>query len=192
VLDVPLGGLSAGRYTVVVDAGAPVVASASFSRVGQPGPLDPVPRIDRADAAATSGGPGTVVVPQAAPGTPALAATLVVGAVGQGTTSASAAKGPAATGTVEVIGTSGQVLSTHHLTVDAGTTGEWPVSDLTDAPDQVAALHLTWSHGARLSWALVVQSTQDDGTLLTELTPVPSATGPAVVSVHDDPALGLG
>lgn len=75
VTDLPLGGLPAGAYTVVVDAGQPVAAAVSFSRVGRPGDLDTTPRVERAWAAATAPGGGLVAT---APGT---SATLVVGAV---------------------------------------------------------------------------------------------------------------
>ena len=185
VLDVPLGGLPADRYTAVVDADVPVLAAAAFPRVGQPGPLDPVPRTERALAAATPGGTGVVALP------PDLTATLVVGAVGKG---ADASQGPSGDGTVEVIGTAGQVLATHHLSVDAGTTGAWPVADLVpDVPaSDIAAVSVVAADGATLVWAVVVETVQADGTLVSLLTPIPPSGGPVVVTVRDDPTLGQG
>jgi len=184
VLDVPLTGLPAGRYTAVVDADVPVVASAAFSRVGQPGALDPVPRTDRALAAATTGGTGTVAIP------PGLTATLVVGAVG----TATADDGPAGHGTVEVVGTTGKVLVTKTLSVDAGTTGAWQLADLAEgiSPDQIAAVRVVAGDGTVLVWAVVVETVQDDGTLIALLTPTPPTGAPVVVTLRDDPTLGQG
>lgn len=187
VVDVPLGGLPADRYTVVVDADASFVASASFSRVGQAGELDDTARVERALAASTGSGGGLVAVPA---GT---TSTLVVGAVGDGT---EVAADLSATGQVEIIGTDGRVLVTHDLSVDAGTTGAWSIDDL--APDKqgskVAAVRLVTSSGsgASLVWALVSTLAQDDGELVTLLDPVRVEAGAAEVQVRSDPALGLG
>lgn len=185
VLDVPLNGLPTDRYTVVVEADAPVVASATVSRVGVPGELDPVPRIERALAASTVGGTGTVALPAD------LTATLVVGAVGE---VGAAAEGQPGHGTVEVIGTAGQVLASHSLSVDVGTTGAWTLSELVpDVPlSDVAAVRVVPDRAATLVWAVVVETVQDDGTLVSVLLPTPSSGGPVVVAVRDDPTLGQG
>ncbi|MCL2090432.1 MAG: DUF5719 family protein [Micrococcales bacterium] len=184
VLDVPLSGLPADRYTAVVEADVPVVAAATFSRVGLPGELDPVPRVERALAASTLGGTGTVALPGD------LTATLVVGAVG----AVGAAAQGAGDGAVEVIGTGGQVLASDRLGVDAGTTGAWPVAGLVpDVPaSDIAAVRVVSVSGATLVWAVVVETVQDDGTLVSVLVPTPSSGGPVVVAVRDDPALGQG
>ncbi len=194
VLDVPLDGLPADRYTAVVDADVPVVAAAAFTRVGLPGELDPVPRVERAWAASTPGGTGTVALP------PDLTATLVVGAVGDGAAAqgpsgdGAAAQGPSGDGAVEVVGASGQVLASHRLSVDAGTTGAWTLADLVpDVPrSEVAALRVVPDSGASLVWAVVVETVQDDGSLVSVLLPTPSSGGPVVVAVRDDAALGQG
>ncbi|MBU4214650.1 MAG: hypothetical protein KJ792_08350 [Actinobacteria bacterium] len=187
VVDVPLGGLPADRYTVVVDADAPFVASAAFSRVGAAGELDDTARVDRALAASTPVGDGLVAVPV---GT---ASTLVIGAVGDG---AQVATDVSAAGQVEVIGTDGRVLVTHQLSVDAGTTGAWSIDDLAPAGSgsKVAAVRLVTSSGsgASLAWALVSTLTQADGELVSLLDPVRVDGAAAMVPVRQDPALGLG
>lgn len=187
VVDVPLGGLPADRYTVVVDADASIVAAASFSRVGEAGELDDTARVDRALSASTGTGGGLVTVPA---GT---TSTLVVGAVAEG---ADASAEGSASGQVEMIGSDGQVLVTHELSVDAGTTGAWSVEDLVPEGqrDEVAAVRLVTSSGsaASLVWALVVGVTQADGELVTLLDPVRVDDQAAAVQVRSDPSLGLG
>jgi len=180
VLDVPLGGLPADHYTAVVDADVPVVAAATVTRVGLPGQLDPVPRTERALVASTPGGTGTTAVP------PDVTATLVVGAVTEGT-----AEGTGE-GTVEIISPTGKVLATHHLSVDSGTTGAWPVANLFGAASDIGAIRVVATSGATLVWAVLVETTQDDGTLATILTPTGPSGAPVAVPLRDDPAIAQG
>lgn len=188
VVDVPLGGLPADRYTVVADADASIVASVTFSRVGKAGELDDTARVARASAAATTGGEGAVVVPAAT------STTLVVGAVGDGTDVSAQVS---AAGQVEVIGTDGRVLASHSLSVDAGTTGAWAVGDLLPAgtpASDVAAVRLVPADGAsaRLVWAVLATVSQADGDLVALLDPISREATAAAVPVREDPALGLG
>jgi hypothetical protein len=187
VADVPLGGLPAGRYTVVVDADQPVLAGASFGRVGSAGELDTVPRVDRASAAATPGGAGLIAVPDQ------VDATLVVGAVASGDDPAADVTGH---GTVSLIGSSGAVLSTHDLAVDAGTTGQWTLTELLDGVKRSAVAGLrvesTDAKTATLSWALVVERVQADGTLVSVLDPTAEPEVQERTAVRADPALGIG
>lgn len=180
-LDVPLGGLAAGRYTVVVDSSQPVAAALTFQAVGLPGELDPVARVERALVASTAGGSGLL-------GVPAGTANLVVGAVGR----TDAAQGPAGSGQVELLGVHGEVLQTRDLHVDAGTTGMWDIGDLLQGqPGQdVAAIKLVADEdGAVLVWGLLVEREQDDGTLVSMLEPAPVAAAAQRVQVWDDAAV---
>ena len=184
VTDLPLGGLPPGAYTVVVDAGTPVAAALEFSRTGTAGDLDPTPRVERAWAAATATG-GGLALP--APGT---TTTLVVGAVAAGDQASATGS---FTGTLRVLGPGGSVLTEKHVDVDAGSTGSWPLQDLSVDPRQVTGIELlTDDSAAQVSWALVAEQSQDDGVLVSVLLPAPVATGPASVVVREDPTLGVG
>ncbi|HEY0118462.1 MAG TPA: DUF5719 family protein [Cellulomonas sp.] len=184
VTDVPLGGLPAGTYTVVVDAGAPVAASLEFSRTGTAGELDPTPRVERAWAAATATG-GGLAVP--APGTDT---TLVVGAVAAGDQATATGS---FTGTLRVLGAGGTVLAEKSVEVDAASTGSWPLKSIAADPTKVTGVELLAGDTAvTASWALVAERTQSDGVLVSVLLPAPVATGPARVVVREDPTLGVG
>ena len=184
VTDVPLGGLPADAYTVVVDASVPVVAAMEYSRVGKPGDLDPTPRVERAWAAATRMG-GGLAVP--APGTDT---TLVVGAVGAGDQNTATGS---LTGTLRVLGAGGTVLTEKNVEIDAASTGSWPLADLAVDPTQVTGIELlAGDTQVNASWALVAEQTQDDGVLASVLLPAPVLTEPASVVVRQDPTLGVG
>ncbi len=184
VTDVPLGGLPADAYTVVVDAPAPVVAAMEFSRTGTAGDLDPTPRVERAWVAATATG-GGLAVP--APGTDT---TLVVGAVAAGDQATATGS---LTGTLRVLGPAGTVLATKNIAIDAASTGSWPLSDLVPDASQVTGIEIL-SDDTRVSasWALVAQRTQADGVLVSVLLPAAVVTGPVSVAVQQDPGLGVG
>jgi hypothetical protein len=184
VTDVPLGGLPADAYTVVVDAPTQVVAAMELSRTGKAGDLDPTPRVERAWAAATPTG-GGLAVP--APGTDT---TLVVGAVASGDQASATGS---LTGTLRVLGPGGSVLVTKNVAIDAASTGSWQLSDLVSDPTRVTGVELL-AGDARVSaaWALVAQTTQDDGILASVLLPAPVLTDPVSVVVRQDPVLGVG
>ncbi|MCM0640294.1 DUF5719 family protein [Cellulomonas wangsupingiae] len=173
VTEVPLGGLPAGPYTVVVDADVPVVAGAVTSRTGLPGDLDDEPRVDRAwSPAAARDTHGTVALPRGS------GARVVVGAVGE-----DAVGRGEGTATLRVLGADGQVLSQHTVRVDAGTTGAWDVADL--APD-AAAVELEPTGGATLVWAVALTLPQADGDLVAVLDPVPVTGARSAVEVRED------
>lgn len=181
VTDLPLGGLPAGAYTALVDADEPVVAAVEVSRVGLPGDLDPEPRVERAWVASTATG-GGLAVP--APGT---VTTLVVGAV------PTAGASGAFTGTLRVLGPGGAVLEEHRLTIDAASTGAWPLADVVDDPATVTGVQLVAGDGeVQASWALVAERAQDDGGLVSVLLPAPEPVGSSRVAVREDPGLGVG
>ena len=192
VADVPLGGLPAGAYTVVIDSPVPVVAALEFTRIGQAGALDPTARVDRTWAAATVPG-GGLAVP--APGADT---TLVVGAVAAGDQANATGE---LTGTLRLLGAGGAVLGTRNVAIDAGSTGVWPLSDLVSDPSQVTGVELLPGSGGSgaagsgavtASWALIAQHTQADGVLFGVVLPAPVTTDRGVVVVREDPALGIG
>lgn len=184
VTDVPLGGLPAGAYTVVVDAPAPVVAALQVSRVGKPGDLDPTPRVDRAWTAATATG-GGLAVPVTGTGT-----TLVVGAVAVGDQATATGS---LTGTLRLLGPGGVTLAEKDVEIDAASTGAWKLTDLVQDPASVTGIELlAGDSDVTASWALVAEKTQDDGVLASVLLPTPVVTDPVSVVVRRDPSLGLG
>ncbi|MCC2312945.1 DUF5719 family protein [Cellulomonas xiejunii] len=179
VTDVPLGGLPAGVYTVVVDADAPVVAGAVVSRTGAPGALDDEPRVERAwSPSTTPGGHGTVAIPRG------VQAHVVIGAVGR-----SADDTDEGAATLRVLGGDGEVLSEHRVRVDAGTTGAWDVAELGEG---AVAVELEPGDGVPLAWAVALTVQQDDGPLVATLAPVPVVDVRAALAVRQDARLARG
>lgn len=179
VTDVPLGGLPAGAYTVVVDADVPVVAGAVTSVTGAPGALDDEPRVERAwSPASPTGAHGTAALPRGAQ------ARVVVGAVGD-----SASERGDGRATLRVLGRDGRVLSEHRVSVDVGTTGSWDVADL--APDAVA-VELEPVAGAPLAWAVALTVPREDGPLIAVLDPVPVAGAGSALVVREDERIARG
>jgi hypothetical protein len=202
VTDVPLGGLPAGSYTVVVDADQAVVASAVVTRPGAVGELDDVASVERAWAASTATGrSGVLAVPDRTQG------MLVVGAVSGAT---DPGDGGEASGTVRLLGKDGAVLAERALRLAAGTTGAWWVDSLAAetgtivAPDPalpaaspadprgVVGVDLLTDDGSRveLAWALVAGVERPDGWLLSVLDPVPVPSATPAVAVREDPRHG--
>ncbi|HWS59230.1 MAG TPA: DUF5719 family protein [Actinotalea sp.] len=167
VLDVPLGGLPAGRYTLVVDADVAVVAGAMLTRgsgVGLPPdlaqePVDQAP-LDRAWVpAATVGTAGPLALPPGASG------ELVLAAVGE--------PGGPADVSVDVIGADG-VLGTTTMRVPSGTTSALSLDALTGASDGATGL-VVRSADPRLVWGVVLTEVRPDGDLVAVLSPVAPA-----------------
>jgi hypothetical protein len=202
VTEVPLGGLPAGSYTVVVDADEPVVAAAVVTRAGAVGELDDIPSVERAWAASTAvGRSGVVAVPNGTRG------MLVVGAVSSAT---DPSDGGVATGSLRLLGTDGVVLAERSIRLDAGPTGAWSVDDLASgtgeivapdpavgpvpptSPTPVVGVDLVTDDGAtvELSWALVATVDGADGVLVSVLDPVPVPRMTPDVAVREDPRLG--
>lgn len=179
VTDVPLGGLPAGAWTIVVDADVPVVAGAVAATRGDPGALDDEPRVERAWSSATAlGEHGVVALPRG------VDARVVVGAVGR--TATEQREGVA---TLRVLGRDGGVLSEHRVRVDGGTTGAWDVADL--APD-AAAVELEPVSGTSLAWAVALTVGQDDGALVATLDPVAVVGVTSALAVREDDRLARG
>lgn len=200
VTDVPLGGLPAGAYTVVVDADRPVVASAVLSRPGDGTALDPgTPTLERAWAPSTEVGTGgTLAVPAGTRG------SLVIGAVAEGDALDVDA---VATGELRLLGEDGVVLATRQVRLRAGTSGAWDVRALaagtgvvelgTDhsgaaGGPEVTGVDLVTTAGApvRLAWGLVASVDEGTGPLLSVVAPVPPAAADSGAAVRADPRLG--
>lgn len=180
VTDVPLGGLPAGAYTVVVDADVPLVAGAVVSARGTPGELDDEPRVERAWSSATpTGEHGAVALPRRVRGV-----QVVVGAVGQDVDDHGEG-----VGRLRVLGRSGDVLAEHTVRVDAGTTGAWDVADLAD---EAAAVELEPVSGVPLAWGVALSVRQPDGSLVAVLDPVPVGGASSVLAVREDPRSARG
>ena len=117
--------------------------------------------------------------------------TLVIGAVPADGDPAAEGR-DALRGTLRLLGADGGVLESSRVTVDAGSTGSWPLADLVEAPADVRGVQLVWDAGSTVaSWALLAEHVQDDGTLVTLLEPVRAIQGPSEVAVRRDPAVGL-
>ncbi|WP_164983944.1 DUF5719 family protein [Cellulomonas endophytica] len=219
VTEVPLAGLPAGAWTVVVDADVPVVAGALLTRPGGADELDPgVTRLERAWAAATGATPaGAVVLPAG------LDARLVLGAVPQDPGAVpldllpAQAPDTSADGTrtarLRTLGADGAVLGTLDVAVPGGTTVSVARGDLPRGADAVAVEVVdpsavvdtpgaggaapddgtagTADPAAGLAWALVLTLEQADGTLVTVLDPVPAAAAVPAVRVADAGRLGV-
>ncbi len=176
VLDVPLGGLAAGTYSIVVDSDVPVVAGAMVARGTALG-LDPsliTTPVDRAWVPSMPAGAGGLV---ALPGLPGWSVNL---AVPQGTGASTAVV------SVQAVGGDGAVLGTVTRTVDPG-------RSLTVRADQIAPLGApatglvvrTEGEGpSSLAWAVVLEVPQKTGGLVAVLGPVAVATARASVEVR--------
>ncbi|WP_426592737.1 DUF5719 family protein [Cellulomonas sp. McL0617] len=197
VTDVPLGGLPAGSYTAVVDAGQPVLASSVMTRPGSIGELDDHPSVERAWAATAQPGGGAAALP---PGTQG---TLVLGAV---SSAADASDGGSATGHLRLIGAGGAVLAERTIHIPAGTTSSWTLDELAAGTGDVVptdpaavpvpragvlGVDLAVDGGAvTLAWALVAEVPRADGTLFSVLDPVPAGHTAPDVPVREDARLG--
>ncbi|MCU1431914.1 MAG: hypothetical protein JWP95_1019 [Actinotalea sp.] len=188
VLDVPLGGLTEGDYTALVEADEPVVAGALLTRgagVGLPdaGTLGLAP-LDRAWAPSVlRGAAGPLALPAGATG------RLLVATVPDGSGGAPAAV------TLEVVGTDGSVLDERELRVDVGTTTAVPLEGLAGDPVAAAAAGTTLPAVAgvvlrtddeRVVWTAVLLTPAADlsGDLVAVLAPVPPARAQEQVSVR--------
>lgn len=187
VLDVPLGGLPAGAYTVLVSADGPVVAGALLTRGLGVGDLDQgtlaTDPLDRAWMPSAVASDGAAV---ALPGTD--------GALAVGVADPGSASGGAAQVTLDVLDVDGGLLGSRDLDLQPDTTtaipldgllgeaGEAPTAEGSDAEvsdavasDVVAGVVLR-TDDPRVVWSVVLVQRQADGTLVSTLTPVAAET----------------
>jgi len=190
VTDLPLGGLPAGGYGIVVDADVPVVAAAGFTRVG-PVPEDAIVRGNPVDLAWVAGQP----LPE--PGATAQAA-LPAGAQGVvALTAVPEVRGEAApegdvTALVRVYGADGAVLGEKEVQAEAGRLTRLAVGGI--APQGTPALvSVEADDGSRIAWG--VELTAEDGSdesarLVSALAPTRSVSAPGAVRVRQLDATG--
>ncbi|WP_155990683.1 DUF5719 family protein [Paraoerskovia marina] len=178
VVDVGLGGLEPGPYTVRVSADEPVVAGVELLRDGDPDPDSTRGgvQVDRAwisaQAAGTTG--GTAAIPD---GT--RARVVVAGE-------------HATTATLTGYDDAGEVAGTSDLSLVAESSVEVPVSGLGDDVALVTVEGATWN--VLLDAGDPAPDAEDGapGSLLSALTPVPAGAGPQDVVVRVDETVGQG
>ncbi len=203
VVDVPLGGLPEGAYTVVVDADAPVVAAGAVETAGTL-PAESVLSGTPYDVAWSAGQPldetttgpdGGDVAPADALGQVALPAgvraSLVLQAVPVERDPDVEPSG-ATTVTVHAYGPDGADLGATDVELAAGTSQALPVDDLAEA--EVAAVSLDRTGGDPLGvvWAVALEAddgTDTPGTLRSVVVPSPARSAPGDVAVR---AVGAG
>ncbi|WP_372593292.1 DUF5719 family protein [Actinotalea sp.] len=170
VLDIPLAGLGAGTYSLVVDADVPVVAGAMVARGEQSADPGGDGAVDRAWAAATATGHGDVVA------LPGLAGWSLAVALppSDGAT-------PTVV-TVETLGADGSVLSTESRAVAPGESLALPGEDL--VADEADAAGLVVRSDVEVAWGVVLEVPDDDGTLIAVLGPVAVPTARSAVDVR--------
>ncbi|QAY63357.1 hypothetical protein ET495_08975 [Xylanimonas allomyrinae] len=185
VIDLPLGGLAAGGYGIVIDADVPVVAAASFSR-SAPIPADAVVQGQPYDIAWVSGQP----LPE--PGQGAQAAlpggtSAVVSLTAVPAERGSAAPAGTAKAVVRVYGADGTALGEKTLTVHAGTVARVAVGSLA-AGGTPALVSVDAAAGAQVAWA--VELTAEDGSaehdrLVASIAPTASVPAPGAAHVRE-------
>lgn len=200
VLDVPLGGLPPGDYTVVVDADVPVVAGALVTRGAAVGSLVTTVAgspLDRAWApTATLGASGPLALPPGAAGRLLLGVPEDPDVVG------------GALVVLEMLGSDGDVLARRKVQVRAGTTlgvpfdglltagraveadgsplEDPPAAPAPDAADPDVAAVVVRTSDPRIVWGAVLSARGSDvpgDELIAVLAPVPPAARQAGVGV---------
>lgn len=176
VIDLPLGGLPAGSYTLVVDADVPVLAGAMITRGVDVGAAtrDPDLPLERAWAASVQ--PGTVG-PLALTG---LASWHLVIAVPKTADGADAPTGSADV-KVELVGADG--VDSTSTPVAAGTSITVGPEDLGKARGTVSGV-VVRTDDPRVVWAVVLDVTEKTGDLVSVLSPVAPATRHDAVGVR--------
>jgi len=219
VVDVPLGGLPKGTYTVSVDADRSVVAGVVQQRpgttgaAGQPSAADARTPWDRAwvpaqvvpDAgAAPSTGAAGAGEPSDAGAVALLRGTtnaLVLSALPADRTPDAAATGDVKA-TMRLFDATGAQVFSRAVTVKAGSTAVLDVAALAPGKDLagVAVDAVTRTGGSTLAWGVVssagaassgVPSGGGSGQLVSVLAPVPSVRSGGTVVAQEDPTLGL-
>jgi len=211
VVDVPLGGLPRGTYTVSVDADEAVVAGVVEQRPGTTGaPGQPTPSAARtpwdrawvpaqtvpdgsAEAAPTDAGEVALL-----PGT---SSALVLSALPQDR-SVDAKPAGGVTVTLRLFDATGAQVVSKQTQVGAGGTTTVDLGALAPGKDlaAVAVDGVTPSGGASLAWGVVtsvgaassgVATGGASGQLVSVLAPVPSVRSGGTVAAQEDPTLGL-
>ncbi|MCK9794984.1 DUF5719 family protein [Isoptericola sp. 4D.3] len=197
VTDVPLGGLPAGGYTVVVDADVPVVAAARFDQPGeQPEdsvvggtPYDVAWAAGQAVAGSGAAGPAGQV------GVPGGVRTALTLAAVPRTRDPDADPAGAAPVTLRAYDASGAEIGSRELDLAAGTTTSVPLSDVVADGTVPAGVSVDRGdgEGVVVSWAAVLRAddgTAAAGTLVASVAPTAAVTTPGAVEVRTVDAAG--
>jgi hypothetical protein len=212
VVDVPLGGLPRGTYTVSVDADQAVVAGVVEQRPGttgapgQPAPSDARTPWDRAwvpaqtvpDAAVAGTAPTDAGEVALLPGS---SSALVLSALPQDR-SVDAKAGGGVTVTLRLFESTGAQVVSKQTQVAGGVTTTVDLGALAPGKDlaAVAVDAVTPTAGASLAWGVVtsvgaassgVATGGASGQLVSVLAPVPSVQSGGTVAAQEDPTLGL-
>ncbi|MGF0117776.1 DUF5719 family protein [Promicromonospora sp. Marseille-Q5078] len=200
VTDVPLGGLPAGAYTVVVDADVPVVGAARSDQPGEQ-PEDSVVGGTPYDVAWSAGQPVT------ASGSAGPAGQVgVPGGVRTGITLAAAPadrdpdtdpEGTVAV-TVRAYDASGAEIGSHEAELAAGTTQALSLGSVADEGTVPAGVSVERAEpegadGLAVTWAAVLRAddgTAATGTLVAAVAPTAAVTTPGAVDVRAVDAAG--
>ncbi|MFJ3405854.1 DUF5719 family protein [Promicromonospora sp. NPDC090134] len=202
VTTLPLGGLPAGSYTVVVDADVPVVAGAAVDRKGAAAddavidddPYDRAWLAGQAVAGQTGAGQTGAGHGGTADGAVAVPEDVVYGVTLSGVPDE---RGPDeiedATGSTEVtlrgVGRDGEVAWTHPVDVPAGQTVEVGWSELEELGDAVAVVAEQPADQPEVVWSVrLVQA--DDASLFSVLAPTPPLAADGDVRVRRVDAAG--
>lgn len=178
VVEVGLGGLAPGAYSVVVSADQPIVGGVELRRAGEPDPDSTrgALQVDRAWISAQTEGAtaGAAALP------PGVRGTLVI-------TSAKAT-------TVTVTGYDGDgaVAGDSELVLPGASTATVPVADLGDGIRLVTVDGATWNVILDAGDPAPDAPDAAPGSLVSSLSPVPAGPGPRDVVVRVDDSVGQG
>lgn len=176
VVDVGLGGLEPGAYSVAVSAYAPVVAGAELRRAGEPDPDSTRGgvQIDRAWISAQQTGTvgGTVAIPAGVRGSAVLTSDQ------------------AATAVITGYDADGAVVGTSDIAIGARSSVDVPLTSIGKDIALVTVEGATWN--VVLDAGDPAPDSGDDapGSLVSSLTPIPAGAGPQDVVVRVDDAVG--
>ncbi len=176
VLDVPLGGLPEGTYTLVVDADVPVVAGAMVARgAGLAAAAGTVTApLDRAWVASAPSGAGALL---ALPGLPGWSLNLAL--------PADEGVGPARV-SIQALGPDGAVLGSATRMLAPGRSIVVPAAEVVPADAVTAGLVVRSDGAAQVAWAVVLEVPDPLGDLVAVLGPVAVPTARSSVGVRLD------
>ncbi len=160
VLDVPLGGLAAGTYTLVVDGDVPILAGAMVARSSpdETATTGIGPAVDRAWSASTPARPGdAIALPRIADWTLTLALPEAEGALPRPVE-------------IEVIGVTGNVLGSTTRSARPGRSITLDGTDLVEDPGE--AIGVVVRAEQDVAWSVTLEVALGDGQLVAVLGPV--------------------
>ncbi|PJI94241.1 DUF5719 family protein [Luteimicrobium subarcticum] len=201
VVDVPLGGLPAGTYSVVVDAGSDVVAGGFEQRPGDAPATAATPWdtawVPSQPWAADQDAPSASSSPVAVPAR--VAAAVVLTAVPEERASDAKGGGPVLAATVVVVTTDGQRVA-KAFAVKAGWTRVVDPAEVTSAEPAAVLVEAPTVGATGAAWSVVLSTGSPTpgiagpapGKLFSVVAPVGAPAASSAVRVQQDPTVGLG